>query len=158
MTLTPRTLNPASASEEVWKVHELPALFSWTYFALVAVKRNGIYTFLHRGTEKRVTVAPLQQRSELRVRKTNLGIFGRNFRRVTHQWPCHAPRDTYGWWSIFSKILIIVKVFFYILTGILISDKFYIRRLIITLVVTPTEVHLRWRSIFCKIGGQFFVK
>ncbi len=72
MTLTLLTLNPAPASEAVWKVHELPTLFSWTSSALVTVKRNGIYTFLHHSTEKLVTVAPMHQCSELRVRKTNL--------------------------------------------------------------------------------------
>ncbi len=74
MTLTPLTLNLAPASEEVWKVHELPALFSWTYSALFTVKRNGIYTYLDLGTKKCVAVAPLHQCSELRVRKTTLQV------------------------------------------------------------------------------------
>ncbi len=56
----------------MWKVPYLPALFSWTYSALVTVKRNGVDTFLHLGTKKRATGAPLHQCSELRVRKTNL--------------------------------------------------------------------------------------
>ncbi len=72
MTLTSLALDPAPAYEEVWKVHELHALSSWTYSELITVKHNNIYTFLHRGTEKPVTVAPLHQCSELYVRKTNL--------------------------------------------------------------------------------------
>ncbi len=67
ITLTPLALNSAPAFE-VWKVYKLPALSSWTYSALVTVEYNGIYTFLHHGTEKRFTVASLHQCSELRVR------------------------------------------------------------------------------------------
>ncbi len=103
MTLTPLTLNPAPVSEEMWKVHKHPALFSWTYSALVTVNCNGIYTFLHRDTEKRVNVAPLHQCRERRVRKTNLLIYVL-YRDFDFQGGCSAVCRTWVY-ELFSLVM-----------------------------------------------------